>query len=87
MNVFYLNFEDFSMMKLRATVFMLYFPITFTLAMINIWLKTIPNPHLTKNEDEYTKEEIEGITTAKQSIKEFTHGLMGHLKNLTDYLE
>ena len=75
-------------MKLKATVFMIYFPVTFTLAMINIWMKTIPNPNMSKTEQEdYTKEEIEGINAAKQSIKEFTHGLMGHLKNLTDYLQ
>lgn len=43
-NVFYLNFEDFSIMKLRAAVFMLYFPLTFSIAILNVWLKTIPNP-------------------------------------------
>ena len=43
-NVFYLNFEDFSMMKLKSTVFMLYFPITFTVSILNIWIKQIPNP-------------------------------------------
>ena len=35
-NVFYLNFEDFSLVKLRAAVFLLYFPITFTIVVINV---------------------------------------------------
>ena len=43
-NVFFLNFEDFNMGKLRATVFMLQFPITFTVAILNVWIKSIPNP-------------------------------------------
>lgn len=65
-NVFYINFEDFSMMKLRATVFLIYFPITFTLAMINIWIKSIPSNNQTKaDNEEYTKEETDGINTAK----------------------
>jgi len=69
-------------------VFLVYFPITFTLAIINVWLKTIPNPNLQKGDNtEFTKEETEGITHARASIKEFTHGLIGHLKSLYDYLE
>ena len=61
-NVFYLNFEEFSMVKLKSTVFMLYFPITFTIAVVNIWLKAIPNPNQPKSESEdYTKEEVDGI--------------------------
>jgi hypothetical protein len=43
-NSFYLNFEDFSIMKMKATVFMLYFPLTFTVSILNVWLKIIPNP-------------------------------------------
>ena len=43
-NSFYLNFEDFSIMKMKATVFMLYFPLTFTVSILNVWLRIIPNP-------------------------------------------
>lgn len=49
-NVFFLNFEEFSMVKLKASVFMLYFPITFTITIINIWLKAIPNPNQPKSD-------------------------------------
>lgn len=61
-NVFYLNFEDFSLVKLRSAVFLLYFPITFTVAIINVWLRIIPNPNKEKGEnDEFSKEETDGI--------------------------
>ena len=61
-NLFFLNFEDFSMVKLKSTVFMLHFPITFTISIINIWLKLIPNLSQKQNEnEEYSKEEIEGM--------------------------
>jgi hypothetical protein len=55
--------------------------------MINVWLKIIPNPNIPReNEEDYTKEEVEGMTACKQAIKEFVHGLLGHLKALTNYL-
>jgi hypothetical protein len=85
--VFYLNFEDFSMVKLRSTVFMIYFPITFTISIINIWLKILPNPSQPKTEtEEYSKEEIEGINAAKHGIRDFVHSLAAHLKSLNEYL-
>ena len=86
-NVFFLNFEEFSMIKLKSSVFMLYFPINFTIAIINIWLKSIPNPNQPKSDSEdYTKEEVDGINQAKHAIKDFVHSLVGHLKSLHDYL-
>ena len=88
-NVFYLNFEDFSIVKLRSMVFFLYFPITFTLSILTIWLKLVPNPNAQKEgaKVDYTKEEIEGMTQCKALIKEFTHSLAGHLKSLHDYFQ
>ena len=86
-NVFYLNFEDFSMVKLRSTVFMIYFPITFTISIINIWLKILPNPSQPKSDTEdYSKEEVEGINAAKHAIRDFVHSLANHLKSLNEYL-
>ena len=87
-NVFYLNFEDFSMVKLRSTVFMIYFPITFTVAILNIWLKIIPNPAQAKTEvEDYTKEELDGINQARHAVRDFVNGLCTHLKSLHDYLQ
>lgn len=35
--------EDFNIVKLKATVFLIYFPVSLTLTMITVWMKTIPN--------------------------------------------
>lgn len=60
--MFYLNFDDFSLFKLRSTVFMLMFPIAFTNAILNVWLKLMPAPGMAKPDgEEYSKEEQEGI--------------------------
>lgn len=86
-NLFYLNFEDFSMVKLKSTVFMLHFPITFTISIINIWLKLIPNLSQKQNEnEEYSKEEIEGMLQARHAVKDLVQSLCNHLKSLHDYL-
>lgn len=86
-NVFYLNFDDFSLVKLRSTIFMLYFPIAFTNAIVNVWLKLMPAAGAAKPDgEEYSKEEQEGIVQAKHAIKDFVHSLCGHLKSLHEYL-
>ena len=36
-NIFVLNLDDFNLFKLRSTIFLLQFPVTFTLLMINVW--------------------------------------------------
>ena len=75
------------MVKLRSTVFMIYFPITFTISIINIWLKILPNPSQPKSDTEdYSKEEVEGINAAKHAIRDFVHSLANHLKSLNEYL-
>lgn len=75
------------MVKLRSTIFMLYFPITFTIAILNVWVKIIPNPNQMKADaEEYTKEELDGINLAKHAVKEFVSSLCNHLKSLHDYL-
>lgn len=75
------------MVKLRSTIFMLYFPITFTIAILNVWVKIIPNPNQMKADaEEYTKEELDGINLSKHAVKEFVSSLCNHLKSLHDYL-
>lgn len=87
-NIFYLNLEDYSVAKLRSTVFLIYFPISFTVLMINVWMKTIPNQNMPKNErEDLSKEEVDNIVQAKHAIKEFTASLVNHLKNLAEYLQ
>jgi hypothetical protein len=87
-NIFFLNFEDFSLMKLRATVFLLAFPVSLTLTMISVWLRAIPNTNFkTELTEHLTKDEIEAIAQAKHSIKDFTLSLLNHLRSLNDYLQ
>ena len=86
-NVFYLNFEDFSMVKLRSTVFMIYFPITFTVSILNIWLRIIPNPSQSKSDvEDYSKEELQAIGDARHAVRDFVNSLCTHLKSLYEYL-
>lgn len=58
-NVFYLNIEDFSLFKLKSAVFLIEFPLVFTMAILNVWTKVIPyNP---QQKEEYSREEVEQI--------------------------
>jgi hypothetical protein len=41
-NVFVLNLDDFNLFKLRSTVFLIQFPMNYTLLMINVWKKILP---------------------------------------------
>ena len=87
-NWFYLNFTDFSIMKLKACVFFLHFPICYTVSIIGVWLKAMPNPSLPKTNGElYSREEAEEIMSIKSSVKELVHTVMAHLKSLYDYLQ
>ena len=48
-NIFYLNLEDFSLYKLRCSIFLIQFPITITESILALWAKIIPLP--TKKEN------------------------------------
>ena len=37
-----MNMEDFSIFKLKSAIFLIMFPLTFSLAIINLWVKIIP---------------------------------------------
>lgn len=53
----YLNLEDFSLFKLRSAIYLMQFPLAFTMAMVNVWYKILPeNP---ANDEKFSKEEIE----------------------------
>ena len=39
----YLNLEDFSLFKLRSAIFLIQFPLAFTMAMVNVWYKILPD--------------------------------------------
>lgn len=80
-NWFYLNFEDFSIMKLKSCVFMLQFPLCFTISMVGVWLKAMPNANLPKADGElYSAEEAGEIVAMKTAIKELVHTVLAILK-------
>ena len=82
---FYLHLDDFSIFKLRSTIFLINFPITYTIAVIACWYKTIPdNP--TKGEG-YSIHELEEIAEVKQAIRDLIRNLGDLLQNLLDYLK
>ena len=80
-----MDMENFSLFKLRSTIFLINFPLSFTLAIINIWFKIMPEAPTTA--ENYTREEIDQIAQVKHSIRDFCKTLYGHLQNLLEYLE
>ena len=80
-----MNMEDFSLFKLRSTIFLINFPLSFTLAIISIWFKIMPEAPSTA--ENYTREEIEQIASVKNAIREFCKNLKEHVDNLLEYLE
>ena len=40
---FYLNLEEFSLFKLRSSVFLIDFPLTFTMCAVQVWAKIMPS--------------------------------------------
>jgi len=81
---FFLNLEDFNLFKLRSTIFLIDFPLSFTISMMNIWLKLVPMPN---SEHGFSKEEAEQIGNTRNIIKEFGIGIQEHLKQLQNYLK
>ena len=61
------------------------FPLAFTMAMVNVWYKILPeNP---ANDEKFSKEEIEQINQTKASIREFCTNLTSHVQHLLDFLQ
>jgi hypothetical protein len=54
-NVFCMNMIDFNLFKLRSTIFLLQFPVTYTLLIMNVWKKLLPEH--TSSAQGYTREE------------------------------
>lgn len=84
-NAFHLNIEDFSLFKLRSAVFLIQFPLNFTMTIMNVWQKIIP--YTPGSNEDYTRDEIEQIMATKHAVKEFSGNLVSHIKNLLDYLQ
>ena len=79
----FLNLENFSLFKLRSTMFLIDFPMNFLIRMMDIWGKIIPQ---TMSSQEYTKEEQGMVNTVKQTIKEFRLNLVDYFTHLSEYI-
>ena len=80
-NWFYLNFNDFSTMKLKACVFFLHYPICYAISIIGVWLKAMPNVNLPKpNGELWQQEEIEEIMAIKHAIKDLVNTIQTTLQ-------
>ena len=82
--MFYLNLDDFSLFKLRSAVFLIDFPLSFTVCTVNVWQKIIPTS--LNLQEHFSREESEQVLQTKASIKDFSTNLVNHVQNLLDYL-
>lgn len=75
------------MFKLRSTIFLIMFPLTFTEAIISLWVKIIPSGLNRKEMSQVDREDIELIGQTRHAIREFVTNLLGHLGQLHEYLQ
>ena len=88
--MFYLNFDDFSIFKLKSIIYFLYYPLTFTEIIANLWLQIVPTNVLGKKAKKEDGEEdfldSESVTITRQAMREFINSLITHLKSLQEYV-
>ena len=77
--------EDFSIYKLRSAIFLMQWPLAFTMAIVNVWYKILPADFGV--EEKFSKEELEEIKQTKASIKEFCSNLANHVGHLLEFLQ
>lgn len=82
-NVLTLNLDDFNMFKLRSTVYLLQWPVTFTLLVINVWQKIMPEA---PSEMGFPRADCYLIEDAERAMKVMTKDTVAHLTSLADYL-
>ena len=89
-SIFFMNFDDFSIFKLKSIIYFLYYPLTFTEIIANLWLQIVPINVLgkkTKKEDgEEDFLDSESVSVTRQSMREFISSLVNHLKSLQEYI-
>jgi hypothetical protein len=82
-NPLYLNLEAPCLFKIRSILFLVDFPITFMIRIMDLWQNMIPKqPSLS----EYSKEDLSLIIATKASIKEFKHNMIDYIQHLLQYL-
>ena len=88
--MFYLNFDDFSIFKLKSIIYFLYYPLTFTEIIANLWLQIVPTTVFGKKQKKEDGGEdfldSESVTITRQAMREFINSLINHLKSLQEYV-
>lgn len=82
-NVLTLNLDDFNLFKLRASVYLLQWPVTFTLLIINVWQKIMPEA---PREMGFPRQECYLIEDTERAMKAMTKDTVTHLGSLSEYL-
>ncbi|CAI2368685.1 unnamed protein product [Moneuplotes crassus] len=88
--IFFMNFDDFSIFKLKSIIYFLYYPLTFTEIIANLWLQIVPMNIIGKKakRDDGTEDflDSESISVTRQAMREFINSLINHLKSLQEYV-
>jgi hypothetical protein len=79
-----MNLVDFNLFKLRSTVFLLQFPITFTLLIMNVWRKLLPEK--VASAQGCTRAELEEMDLIKAKMHLFSKSAAKHIKTLYNYI-
>ena len=83
-NVFIMNLVDFNLFKLRSSIFLLQFPVTFTLLIMNVWKKLLPEK--IASAQGYSREEIAEMEVIKVKMHQLSKSSVKHLNTLKEYI-
>lgn len=78
-NPLFLDFDNFSLFKIRSTIFLIDFPMNFMIRIMDMWSKLIPQNPLPS---EHSKEDIALMASARSAIKEFRLNLLDYIEHL-----
>ena len=79
-NIFTMNLVDFNLFKLRSTIFLLQFPVTFTLLIMNVWRKLLPEK--VASAQGCSRAELEEMDVIKTKMHLLSKSVVKHLKAL-----
>lgn len=83
-NPLYLDLENFSLSKLKATIFLTDFPLNFFIRTLEIWQRLIPKEvNLTEWKN---KDDVQYLNSAKNTIRDTRVHMLEYLKHLSNYL-
>lgn len=82
-NPLYLNLDNYSLFKIRSTIFLIDFPLNYMIRIMDIWSKLIPqNPAA----GDFNKEDLQLMANTKGAIREFRHNILDYINHLSEYI-